>query len=59
MKKLSKNEMKQVKGGIAPPCYWECLRKRNLCLTFGYPVDQCYAEWYACNDLDCNEEVQY
>lgn len=59
MNRLSKKEMQQVMGGIAPPCYWECLRKRNLCLTYGYPIDQCYAEWYTCNDLECNEEVQY
>lgn len=51
--------MKQVMGGIAPPCYWECLRKRSLCLQYGYPVAQCYDEWYSCNDLECNEEVQY
>jgi bacteriocin-like protein len=59
MKKLTKNEMKKVTGGIAPPCYWECRRKRLLCLQYGYPEDLCLQQFYDCNNFECDEEIQY
>lgn len=47
MKKIAKNEMKKVKGGI-DPCVLECRLERNRCLWSGANVGICTDYYSVC-----------
>jgi bacteriocin-like protein len=54
MKKLQKNEMKNIVGGQPPFCVRICNYEYRFCLSIGSHPDKCSEARERCLDCECN-----